>query len=655
MTENYKELLLKYLTGNITEEEKNDTLNYEELTTEDSELLDENFVVVNYVNCTDANGELNNKTIVYGWLSNSLKGFIALYDNDNLLMFTNHYNTGTEFGKIYTLEIDEKGQLYGIEYINEDIRFILLNNVSEPNVKGEYEVVLRNSYFVHGSVETAFNANATYNPYYAQFRVGKSKQSASYVIALYCYNSSATTMVLNATLLKINVGAANEWVDFTIDAEMPGGSASGIQGKYIYFDKEDNPYIEIYLVESSTTSLNVYKNNGLSINTKETIYSDINTELFGSSGRWYTYVGNDAIMINTAPNQWYWFVQGYIGEFSNSIRKCYIIKYSNDTKEVCIEKENAEAGSYSDPWGVLRLINNIPTFYLRFPLESGTNVSEQTIGLIPEPNSSEQYYKQLPNAAGNKSPIIVINNLYNMFSFVAMYKVYNGSSYEGKKSIWRIVYNSNNYNYSPYENTNSLIEDNALLFDTNNNLIFARNLYNYKVYNNRVISVLNVPNKYLNDTTINKETLLGETNKTILEYNSPINKNIYEDLYINNFITLNMENQNEDIYITNKAGSINLTKSAFKNGDYENAKATKMKITYDDDTTLTTSASATINNGIGTYDISVYIPSDKNIDHIDIMSEDENIVYQTITNETISKLNLQNNKYYHITQNVHIE
>ena len=87
-----------------------------------------------------------------------------------------------------------------------------------------------------------------------------------------------------------------------------------------------------------------------------------------------------------------------------------------------------------------------------------------------------------------------------------------------------------------------------------------------------------------------------------------------------------------------------------------NCQATKYRINYSDDTTM-------INNfGAGqivnlspqppfkyTYTWNVYAPSNKTILSIDIISEDEQTIYQTITD-----LDFEQNKLYTLTQDVYV-
>ena len=236
-------------------------------------------------------------------------------------------------------------------------------------------------------------------------------------------------------------------------------------------------------------------------------------------------------------------------------------------------------------------------------------------------------------------------NTYNLFNFSVIYSNDNVRYILNNKAI----YNGFNYNGEKYEDRKELIPRQGLLFNSDNSLLFARNLYNLKVYNNQTMATLNVPYNLLNDTTIAEQSLYGETNYELVENTQALSKNVYEDLYINFINAMKMTNENTDMVISNMPGAIRLNQSVSKVLDYENAKASKIRVTYDDDISYVTSASNTINNGVCTYSIGVHVPSDTNIQKIEIISDDEATTYQTISN-----LNLENNKYYVITQDVHV-
>ena len=164
------------------------------------------------------------------------------------------------------------------------------------------------------------------------------------------------------------------------------------------------------------------------------------------------------------------------------------------------------------------------------------------------------------------------------------------------------------------------------------------------------MATLNVPNNLLNNVTISEEKLYGDTNYELIDSTQIINKNVYENLYINFVNAISMQNQNTDEYSYNLPGSSRLNTSSSKDLDYERAKASKIRVSYSGGTEYISRATNEINDGVCTYTIYLYVPVGENIQKIEIISEDEITTYQTISN-----LNLESNKYYVITQDVHVE
>ena len=664
MIENYKTNLLEYLTGNVVEETKSTTPYYLDTTNELNDNLydfikeefDYSFWVNGSVQCKDGKGQLNGKILFWGEgfhnenETNSSAFLLLVDENLNPISIMTTYESGYPLFHISTLEVAEDGNIYGIDYSgtqeDNDIRFriVLFNNMSEiPKGYSTYTCILRNSYYIQGltSQETQYTIRKPI--------IKKSPQSATYYWAV-CIEEIGAEYA--AGTFKINVGASNEWTRYPniIFSEY------SVTWNQVFFGKDDIPHAIFYenVGFDDESAIWKYTYIGNSAGENEKILENVKS-YFSSTATDYTLE-----LIPTATG-YYLFLAGTDEYTTGNYRQMVKIYLVENNPVLLYEKhsDSSTTESYTINWITFNYSlvkdNLLMYIYLQKDLTNLDSPNEVWFLMANKKGdidaSIDTGVETDESVFASFDNIFTVNNVFNLYNSILYLYGSNGYTLVNTK----LIYNSQNYNGLAYKDTNLLIGNQGIIYDTNNKPIFARNLYNYKVYNNRVNSTLNVPNNTLNDTVMSSNVLLGKTNKDIIEDNESITKNIYEDLYINYFITLNMENQNEDIYITNKAGSINLTQSAFKNGDYENAKATKMKITYDDDSTLMTSTSATINNGIATYDISVYIPSDKNIDHIDIMSEDENIVYQTITNETISKLNLQNNKYYHITQDVHVE
>lgn len=130
MTNDYKEILLKYLTGNLANESQSSTLNYENLSTNDYDTsqIGTGISIVGYLQCTDSNGTPNGKTLVYGYNTTTYVGFIAVFEGTKLLFYTDEYNSGTKLSQFKTLQIDEEGRVYGVDYVTSvnKYRFILL-------------------------------------------------------------------------------------------------------------------------------------------------------------------------------------------------------------------------------------------------------------------------------------------------------------------------------------------------------------------------------------------------------------------------------------------------------------------------------------------------------------------------------------------------
>ena len=221
---------------------------------------------------------------------------------------------------------------------------------------------------------------------------------------------------------------------------------------------------------------------------------------------------------------------------------------------------------------------------------------------------------------------------------------YSENSYTKKITF---DYNSINYNGEGYTNVNSLVPSKARLYDNNNKMIFARNLYNKVINANTTISTLNIPNTNLNDVTIYNQSLIGETNYALMNNQESITKNIYENLNINFYTTLRMINNNDpNNQIFNQVGSNRINSSVSSVKDYTNAKATKIRINYDDETTKIQDITFDYGNEAYTEFI-IYV--NKNITSIDFISNDENTIYNTIRPE------LEIGKYYKISQSVYVD
>lgn len=636
MTNDYKENLLEYLTGNIAQGISSATPMYAEVTTSDynDNPTDLGFSVVR---CKDGQGNYNGLDLYYSRGGNK----ISLVDSKDMTIiktFTS-FASGTSFGTFLNIEIDEVGNAYGLDYIVQNgvnvYRIILLNNISEiPKGYNDYQVILRNSYYVQG-----YSAGDDINPQYETF-LAKSTQSATYYFAL----QEGTGSLIMPSTFQINVGSENTWTRLP-DVLFNFGD---VDIGNIYFDTNDQPIAEYIGTESRDNDWVISK--ATTIGDSEATYVDLVTNVI----RDYYHspiseVTNfDITLYSNYNNNFYFALVGVIPSENQYVSKMDIYNYANGDIALLEEKVSPSGGSTIAPYSIRgRVVNGL--FMYTTPQYKSGNVYNLCFSMVGREVKENFFIKT--DIENSWSSLTIkrfgVYNLYNEYIINYINRDTNDSPYY--LVTYKMVYNQNNYNGSKYKDKEMLVPTQGLLFDTDNNLVFARNLYNLKVYNNQTMATINVPYNLLNDTIIAEQSLYGKTSCEFVENIQTLSKNVYENLYINFINAISMQNQNTDEYSYNLPGATRLNISSSKDLDYESAKATKIRVTYDDNTSYITGAVNEINNNVCTYTIGVHVPSDTNIQKIEIISNDETTSYQTI-----SSLNLENNKYYIITQDVYV-
>ena len=657
MTNDYKELLLKYLTGNLTNDYDVSTMNpYYENVDYQTKPGSEGFPSGVSIPCLDGEGKPNGKTIFY---EPNYGKKLYLIDNDmNILNVYDSWYTGTEFDTFLKLGVDEEGQFYGIDYndTTQKFRFILLNNISEPvkmpDGTTRYRAVLRNSYFVKGYDPNEDDPSPT-----APVYLGKAKGQAVYYFA---FTDSTLENIMPSTL-TINVGAENEWTRLETILISQGAH---VLDNIIYFNSEGVPNVSYFVYDlylyNKIIRIDVngegepVRNDLIDITQVEASYSamtgaSFEYDLVAMTKEQYYFIVKAAEKYgdNYKPYQliqlfrdgftdrtnYVWSKVGYFGTESTANRLPKISYQMNDNGDLSM---------------FYRLIDNTTDTYDKLYFTFIPNNPEHT---LPKKFFDIETDTTIYNVVASR---ILISSAFNLIKGIHQNGVYGEGTI--KNTIVSLIYNDDNYNTEPFEkngdDTRTLVPNQGILFDSNNKPIFARNLYNLKTYKNKSTSVLNVPNNMLNDISIEKNKIISMFNNDINENSDSIEKNIYEDLYINYFNTLNMQNQNTSDYVDNLEGASRINQSANKLSDYENAKATKIKITYNDDTYQKGGVDSSITNGICTYEFYVYVPDGKTIKKIDIMSEDEETIYQTIDYFPESLLTT---KTYKIQQDVRVE
>jgi hypothetical protein len=637
MTNDYKENLLEYLTGNIAQGISSATPMYAEVTT--SEYNDNPTDLGSLVvRCKDGQGNYNGLDLYYSHGGNK----ISLVDSKDMTIiktFTT-FASGTPFGTFLNIEVDEVGNAYGLDYIVQNgvnvYRIILLNNISEiPKGYNDYQVILRNSYYVKGYEPYGDDINPQYETFLA-----KSTQSATYYFAL----QEGTGSLIMPSLFQINVGAENTWTRLP-DVLFNFGD---VDIGNIYFDNNDQPIAEYIGTERYDNDWTI--NKATTIGDNEPTYVDLVTNVI----RDYYHspiseVTNfDITLYSNYNNNFYFAIVGVIPSGSQYVSKMDIYNYDNGNIVLLDEKVSPSGGSTIAPYNIRGKVVNGLFMYLTPQYKSGS-VYNLCFSMVGREVKENFFIKT--DIENSWSSLAIkrygVYNLYNEYIINYINRDSNDSPYY--LVTYKMVYNQNNYNGLKYKDKSMLVPTQGLLFDSDNNLVFARNLYNLKVYNNQTMATINVPNNLLNNVTISNENLYSSTSYELIDNTQTINKNVYENLYINFINAITMQNRNTNDYSYNLQGSSRLNISSGKDLDYENAKATKIRVTYDDETSYITKVSSTLVNNVYRYSIGVHVPSDNNIQKIEIISNDEVTTYQTISN-----LNLENNKYYVITQDVHV-
>ena len=621
MTEDFKEKLLKYLTGNIEENTGANEPQFEAVKTISNNLY--TYMMNNF----DVSGQpipyiidiiksnKNNNYLCYGNGYNF--GFMIILDSEfQVIESTKEYTSGTTMRKFQVLKQAQNGTFYGVDYVedpnlvNISYRFVMLNNILlKLEQQTNYQYVMKRTY----------NFPNTYNTIKSLSDVKdiiKNENGGQYLICGNYLNSNNDYNCI-AIELVIQVGQPNQWNEYKQVTE--DGQIYIFDGAWCSWNDQGNISILIassvnnvaYILSNSGSSLNITKQYQVSEASNVIIYKTVilNSTLFYVLAKYYD---------NQTDNE-----------------ETYIYMIKNNLLSLIYQ-----SGIYS------AVVGNILTYgletdyintYFWYLTMSGSNYSYYG-GLIIDKN----VYATLIKTVDDIYPlsIQVSFNQYNLYSF-------NLQSSNTMYTV-KFVFNQFNYNGLAYENINSLVPNSGILYDENDEIIFARNLYNKNINGNTTISTIEVPNTFLNDTTIEESDLLGETNVVLNEETQSITKNIYESLDINFFNTLVMKNANTQNEIINNPGASRINNSVSDELDYTDAYAGKIRLNFDDNSNLIQSiAPAVITNGTATYTFSIYVP--KSITNIEIISNDETTSYQTITGT------FEVGKYYTLTQDVRVE
>ncbi len=637
MTESYKNILTKYITGTLEEQTGNNVPYFDNPVT-----IQNNF----YSYCNQKFGDYftvkniiqpNNSSNFVCWgnkfdmqtLKNVSK-IVILDNNFNVVQAIEEYTSGVSFGEFIDLKIDENGNFYVLEKFNNAYRFMMLNNISlKLPTEDNYKVKIRKSYAIPSEYQNNEFINIT-----------KSENND-----YYCFFGNAipnTKMV--ALELRVNVGIDNEW-NFFSSAETSDFIVTG-KG-FATWDNNNNIHIKI---GASIGNVDYQYYAEYTNNEQTLVRKTFSTELAD--------IISDYAFVD--PNTTYVSVNAVWSENGQS-DYIYKVNYSSNTLDKIYQKEFAALSSTS---AMIKLFitENHQIFFFEVTPTSDDNESDYNIILGKIIDTSI-----ISKDAGT----VPYNALSNVFLFVQRnYNLYNVCFQNQNNLIYLTqIYNELNYNGTPYINQNSLVP-NTVLLQNNSKKLFDRNLYNLTINGANFTATVEISNQLLNDNNINKETLIGLTNQPLFEGNLLIDKNIYEKVLMNFNNAINMFNEYDNTY--NILGASKINKSINTINNYDNAKMTKYRINYkeynsntywngdstiywdgsseenwEETTTIKDLPTPTIVNNLATYVIN--INTAQGINTIEFLSNDETTVYRTI-----DLSNYEKNKNLKITQEMEV-
>lgn len=630
MTEDFKSNILKYLTNKFEIQDKPvgtqipftqaDTITNNldaELTTRFPNGYSIGFSRIN--NTLKSNNEINVMWGNYTDTDSVEKGFIILLLNGEILQIITEYSTGVKIGYVYRLAVDEDNNFYGIIKGNDFTTpyLTLLNNFTvKRTIDMEYIVERRISY----SVDITFSEEYNYLT-----MLTKAPNRSYYLIG--------NPEFLH--IIKTEVGESNKEANLYISGDTIGAVALGKvtaddKNATIQLKKFYNGIYYIYTAtfnDDSSSSIQLTKQKQINIDTTYKSFNTGNIEEKGDN----TYLVN-VVNRNTFPQKDY-------------VLSIYKIK-SNYEVVLLLGIIQEDYPGAAIVWGRLFNVGNCITMAISIPTGSTVNYTN-SIGLINEEDDDLPFIYTEDGISTSSSPFG-----FKIVSFTNDFNLLNVNLYTDTQTlIYKTIYNPNNYNGVEYNSDETMVPQYANIFNSNNVVIFSRNLYNKTINNNATTSTIEIPNFYLNDITLAKQDLISKTNNILNENIENLTKNIYESLYFNfiNTITIkDMNDPNNEIERIEEAIALN---QEISNKLLATSIANKYMIVYRlkdevikvfDDSEI-----QVMTNDLVMYEFNVF--ADDEIQRIDIISNDENNVYATINGAY-----LEVGKLYKISQYVEI-
>lgn len=566
--------------------------------------------------------------------------FVILDEENNIVSTIDEYTSETDIGCYYDLELDEKGRLYGVEYIESEnrVRFIMLNNIAIP--KGTtYYADIRKTYNI-----PTLNSHPPIQRTYATATIIKCNNASKYGIFIY-YNKIGVGSEGNFYTFEISVNDGAVWKEQIVVSPL-----WNIQKPFISYDSDNlfTAKITRYSSDINTSMLNstiTEDQNGL--NNSDNVITTSNTNGFNAIETSDLYwIDSDTILVPFKDGN---LDKLYLQSLDITNDTIFVKRYEEDYYTNECQVAFAKANDYIYMYAVGRnyRMSEEDEFTEGFK-QSVYHIFNPLFTTSPFDANVEEYVIQeqtthalIPNWP--ETSYFLVQNQYNLYNYVI------GSITSGSLSnnIVQEVYNENNYNSDSRISFDSL-DGQQMLLKHNGIVIYARNVYNKVVNNNITDYSLLIPNYFLNTKSIDEMLLYSGCKNVMDDINTNINKNEYEEVILNIHNKLIMTDLNDSENPIRLNAIENYLSNAFiTNKSVIGDRITKAKITYNDDTTENITLTAT-QVGLKTT-LSFTITPAKEVSKIEYISQSGLISYVTINNPE-----LEIGSTYNITQDVRI-
>ena len=508
-------------------------------------------------------------------------------------------------------------------------RFIMLNNFATPDYNNDYSVVLRKSYTFPSAYAKIFCLEIIKNP-----------NSAHYLIAGKTDNTINNIKYDGIKIidLKINVGSSNEWSQKNTTSNkyyLYGGFTAT-------FDSDDNASFRAIITENDDP-ITTYSWNGTSLTNIISVTNGIypyvdgvamkNQVSFIDYDNVYFVINNQRWSPNVIPR----YVGLYKYTYSTGKLKEIYLKNIGD-----FDYNSSREGIFLNSLNGELYVNYCDNY--NYTYKTANYNFQRLENDIWQPILIESNKRYLMEYSINYT-----FNIYNVVTNIVLSQYMNNTYFYIQ--IIKEIYNNLNYNSTSYIDYNTLIPHSRVLYNSDNNIIFGRNLYNSTTFKNTTTSTVEVPNTMLNNIGIQNKNLYGLTNVMLDQDNNMINKNIYETLFLNFINTINVINEDtgntylsSGTYITtninNPLNDITLM---------NNTKIGNLRINYEDGTNKVVGIGL-IRTDDTYYTITSTFLADSEVDTIDIISKDTNEIYITLNGS-----NLETGKTYTLQESLRIE